>query len=76
MAYFAQDHFDLILSLLDEMLSAGRASLTSGPQLRELVPPLERGVAARVAQEVNTAAGSAARIVHLSIGRGADNQSD
>lgn len=35
----AQDHFDIVLPLLEEMLASGRPLLTSTSQLKELVLP-------------------------------------
>ena len=41
----AQDHFDIVLPLLDEMLASGRPLLTSTSQLKELVLPPSKAFA-------------------------------
>lgn len=35
-----QDHFDIVLELLEEMLASGRPLISEAAQLRELVVPL------------------------------------
>lgn len=37
-----KDNFDIVLELLEEMLSAGRPLVSEGAQLRELVVPLSQ----------------------------------
>lgn len=62
LTFRTQDHFDLVLPLLEEMLASGRPLLTSTSQLKELVLPPPK-----VFAKVANAAGCVFPILHSAI---------